>query len=118
MGLFRVLIYGIIFGVWAGSLFYDIRYMPRPGFEWWFSKLVMLTMMNFVLQTVYSGICLACALVDWREEIKHHSGHKHQHVPSYWRITPLHKICDFMYSTSAFPVGMVKFILIQKSYLR
>lgn len=108
MGLFRVLIYGIIFGVYAGSLFYDFKYMPRPGFEWWFSKLVMLTMLNFVLQTVYSAVCFLCTLMDWKEEIKRSDEYnKHPHVPSYWRNTTLHKICDFMYATSAFPVGMV-----------
>jgi hypothetical protein len=111
MGFFRVLIYGIIFSVWSGSLFYDINYMPRVGFEKWYSKLVMLTMLNFVLQTIYSTICFGCAIFDWIEEKKHQEEYKHAHVPSYWRSTKLHKICDFMYATSAFPVGMATSLL-------
>uniref|UniRef100_A0A914Y6J1 Androgen-induced gene 1 protein-like n=1 Tax=Panagrolaimus superbus TaxID=310955 RepID=A0A914Y6J1_9BILA len=113
MGVFRVLIYGIIFGVWSGSLFYDIYFMPRIGIQTWFSKLVMLTMLNFVLQTVYSGICFCCSVFDMLEEQKHQEEYKQTklHVPSYWRQTKLHKICDFMYSTSAFPVGMATSLL-------
>jgi hypothetical protein len=97
--------------VWAGSLFYDIYFMPRIGVQSWFSKLVMLTMLNFVLQTIYSTICFVCAIFDWIEETKHQEEYKHAHVPSYWRLTKLHKICDFMYSTSAFPVGMATSLL-------
>lgn len=48
MGLFRVLIYGIILTVYAGSLAYDIRFIPRLGSQWWIYKLVMLSMINFV----------------------------------------------------------------------
>jgi hypothetical protein len=108
MGLLRVLIYGIIFGVYAGSLTYDIRFV-RVGNEPYISRFVMLTYINFVLQTVYSGICLISALVDWKEELAHgdrKKQQKHVHLPSYWRQTTLHKMCDFMYATSAFPVGM------------
>uniref|UniRef100_A0A914P646 Uncharacterized protein n=1 Tax=Panagrolaimus davidi TaxID=227884 RepID=A0A914P646_9BILA len=39
--------------------------MPRIGVQSWFSKLVMLTMLNFVLQTVYSTICFATSLLFW-----------------------------------------------------
>uniref|UniRef100_A0A7E5A186 Androgen-induced gene 1 protein n=1 Tax=Panagrellus redivivus TaxID=6233 RepID=A0A7E5A186_PANRE len=124
MGFFRVVIYGIIFGVWSGSLYYDVQYMPRVGFESWFSKLVMLTMLNFVLQTVYSTICFICAVLDWIEESRlaklRKPGKKAlvtQHVPSYWRLTPLHKACDFMYATSAFPVGMATSLLFWGLYI-
>lgn len=48
MGLFRVLIYGIILGVYAGSLVYDVRFLPRIGFHWWAAKLVMLSVINLV----------------------------------------------------------------------
>lgn len=48
MGLFRVLIYGIILGVYASALFYDVRFMPRLGVVWWVEKLVMLSMLNLV----------------------------------------------------------------------
>ncbi|VDP00132.1 unnamed protein product [Heligmosomoides polygyrus] len=34
--------------IWCGSLYYDIRYQPRLGFEWYIYKLVMLTNLNFV----------------------------------------------------------------------
>lgn len=81
---------------------------------------------NFIflwtLQAVYSLICFVCALFDWNEEVKqivnaqckfnvfkviHRKQIKSAHVPSYWRQTKLHRICDFMYTTSVFPVGMV-----------
>lgn len=42
MGALRVLIYGIIFGVYAGSLVYDVRFV-RFGDEPWHYRLVMLT---------------------------------------------------------------------------
>lgn len=123
MGLFRVIIYGIILSVYAGSLIYDIQFIPRFGSPWWIYKLVMLSMINFVsnfnylkkkfnfktLQTFYSLICFLCALFDWNEEVIHKKLIKNVHVPSYWRQTKLHQICDCIYFTSAFPVGMVKF---------
>uniref|UniRef100_A0A914C4T1 Uncharacterized protein n=1 Tax=Acrobeloides nanus TaxID=290746 RepID=A0A914C4T1_9BILA len=91
--------------------------MPRIGSEWWIYKLSMLTMINFVLQTVYSAVCLQCALFDWYEEIKHGKQIKKAHIPSYWRQTRLHRICDFIYATSAFPVGMATSILFWALYL-
>lgn len=107
MGLFRVLIYGIILGVYASGLLYDIRFVPRLGGQWWVYKLVMLSMLNLTLQTVYSVICFFCALFDWNEEVVHKEQYnKHVHVPSYWRGTRLHRACDFIYFTSVFPVGM------------
>lgn len=48
MGLFRVLIYGIMLGVYTGALFYDIRFVPIGGSRLWISKLVMLSMLNLV----------------------------------------------------------------------
>lgn len=48
MGLFRVLIYGIILSVYAGAIIYDIQFIPRIGSQWWIYKLVMLSMINFV----------------------------------------------------------------------
>ena len=48
MGLFRVIIYGIILGVYASALIYDIRFVPRLGAQWWIYKLVMLSMLNLV----------------------------------------------------------------------
>jgi hypothetical protein len=48
MGLFRVLIYGIILGVYASGLLYDIRFVPRLDGQWWVYKLVMLSMLNLV----------------------------------------------------------------------
>ncbi|KAF7633389.1 hypothetical protein Mgra_00007181 [Meloidogyne graminicola] len=102
MGLFRVLIYGIMLGVYTGALFYDIRFVPIGGSRLWISKLVMLSMLNLLLQSIYSVICFFCALFDWNAELEHNKQHKKQiHVPSYWRRTKLHNICDFMYATSA-----------------
>lgn len=64
------------------------------------------------LQTVYSVICFFCTLFDWNEEIAHKAEYKSKHhVPSYWRRTRLHKACDFMYSTSVFPVGMASCLM-------
>lgn len=68
------------------------------------------------MQTIYSGICFVCSLFDVNEEILHTKKVKAHVLPSYWRQTKLHRICDFMYFTSVFPVGMVllffvKFIL-------
>lgn len=117
MGLFRVLIYGIILGVYASALIYDIRFVPRIGSQWWINKLVMLSMINLTLQTVYSVICFFCSLFDWNEEVVHREQYgKHVHVPSYWRRTKLHKICDFMYSTSVFPVGMTSCLMFWALY--
>lgn len=48
MGMFSVIIYGIIFGAWAGALGYDILYMPRLYKQWWVAKLCFITMINFV----------------------------------------------------------------------
>lgn len=48
MGLFRVLIYGIIAGVFLYALGYDVLYMPRIGHVWWMYKLVMLTVVDLV----------------------------------------------------------------------
>uniref|UniRef100_A0A1I7ZHN4 Androgen-induced gene 1 protein-like n=1 Tax=Steinernema glaseri TaxID=37863 RepID=A0A1I7ZHN4_9BILA len=115
MGAFRVVIYALIFGVWGGSLAYDVLYMPRIGSEWWISKLVMLTMINFVLQTVYSAVCFCCSLMDWWVEVKtddkNKRKHSAKHIPSYWRQTHLHRVCDFMYFTSALPVGLATSLL-------
>nr|CAD2201978.1 unnamed protein product [Meloidogyne enterolobii] len=92
-------------GVYAGALFYDIRFVPRVGSQLWIQKLVMLSMLNLLLQSVYSVICFFCALFDWNAELGHKDQYKKQiHVPSYWRSTKLHKICDFMYATSVFPL--------------
>ncbi len=85
MGLFRILIYAIIFAVYTYTFFYDVRFLPRIGIKWWVSKLVMLSVINLVLQTVYSGICLLCAIMDWFVEKKEMAkAHKHA-LPSYWR---------------------------------
>ncbi|KAI1724394.1 FAR-17a/AIG1-like protein [Ditylenchus destructor] len=117
MGLFRVLIYGIILTVYAGSLAYDFRFIPRLGSQYWAYKLLMLSMINFVLQTVYSLICFFCALFDWNEEVIHSKQIKSAHVPSYWRQTKLHRICDFMYTTSVFPVGMTTCLMYWALYI-
>jgi len=53
MGFFRVLIYGIMLGVYAGALFYDIRFVPRVGSQLWIQKLVMLSMLNLVWLLYY-----------------------------------------------------------------
>uniref|UniRef100_A0A914KX17 Uncharacterized protein n=1 Tax=Meloidogyne incognita TaxID=6306 RepID=A0A914KX17_MELIC len=117
MGFFRVLIYGIMLGVYAGALFYDIRFVPRVGSQLWIQKLVMLSMLNLLLQSVYSVICFFCALFDWNAELGHKDQYKKQiHVPSYWRSTKLHKICDFMYATSVFPVGMATCLMFWSLY--
>jgi len=119
MGFFRILIYGIILGVYTSTLIYDIRFMPRMlASQWWMYKLVMLTMINLCLQTAYSIICFLCSVFDWNEELIHSKEIKHAHVPSYWfeRRTRLHKICDFMYATSVFPVGMSTCLLFWALY--
>jgi hypothetical protein len=46
--MFRILIYGIIFGVYAYTLVYDVRFLPRIGIKWWPEKLVMLSVLNLV----------------------------------------------------------------------
>uniref|UniRef100_A0A915DE14 Uncharacterized protein n=1 Tax=Ditylenchus dipsaci TaxID=166011 RepID=A0A915DE14_9BILA len=115
-GLFRVLIYGIILGVYAGSLVYDVRFIPRLGAHWWVYKLVMLSMISFTIQTVYSLICFICALFDWNEEVIHAKQIKQAHVPSYWRQTKLHRLCDFLYSTCVFPVGMATCLMFWALY--
>jgi len=118
MGLFRISIYSIIFGVYAYTLVYDVRFLPRIGIEWWLQKLVMLSVLNLVLQTFYSGLCLICAIFDWTTESKEPTCKSHKHVlPSYWRNTRTHNICDFTYFTSAFPVGMATCILYWAIYL-
>ncbi|KJH46080.1 hypothetical protein DICVIV_07850 [Dictyocaulus viviparus] len=33
--------------VWCSSLYYDVKYQPRLGHEWYIYKLIMLTNMNF-----------------------------------------------------------------------
>jgi hypothetical protein len=117
MGLFRVLIYGIMLGVYSGALFYDVRFVPRVGSQLWIQKIVMLSMINLLLQSIYSVICFFCALFDWNAEFQHNVQYKKQiHVPSYWRNTRLHKICDFMYATSVFPVGMATCLMFWSLY--
>jgi hypothetical protein len=37
-----------MFGVYAYTLFYDIRHLPRIGIKWWAQKLVMLSVLNLV----------------------------------------------------------------------
>ncbi|KAL3104092.1 hypothetical protein niasHS_002119 [Heterodera schachtii] len=120
MGLFRVLIYGIILGVYASALFYDVRFMPRLGVVWWVEKLVMLSMLNLSLQSFYALLCFVCALFDWNEEFVHGEQHKKvkaAHVPSYWRRSRLHRICDFVYATAAFPVGMASSLMFWALYV-
>jgi len=73
-------------------------------------------MINLTLQCVYSAICLICALFDYKEEVKRHYSAKSVHVPSYWRHTKLHRICDTLYSTSVFPAGMATCILFWSLY--
>jgi len=113
MGFFRTTIYGIIFGVYSYTLFYDVKYLPRFGATWWISKLVMLTVLNFVLQFVYSTVCLICAVLDWKCErnAKKLSKPQKQAASYYWRKSSWHEVCDFMYYTSAFPVGMATCLL-------
>ena len=62
MGLFRVLIYGIMLGVYAGALFYDVRFVPRVGSQLWIQKLVMLSMLNLVC--FYINMRLITLIVD------------------------------------------------------
>jgi hypothetical protein len=38
-------------------------------------------------------------------------------LPSYWRKTKMHTICDFVYFTSAFPVGVATCILFWAIYM-
>uniref|UniRef100_A0A914RG16 Uncharacterized protein n=1 Tax=Parascaris equorum TaxID=6256 RepID=A0A914RG16_PAREQ len=84
MGAFRVVIYGLMAGVFCFTLGHDFLYMPRIGHSWWIYKLVMLTMIN----------------LDRGPHTRHPS------APSYWRYTKLHRICDFMYYIGTFPVGV------------
>uniref|UniRef100_A0A183BSH0 MARVEL domain-containing protein n=1 Tax=Globodera pallida TaxID=36090 RepID=A0A183BSH0_GLOPA len=39
------------------------------------------------------------------------------HVPSYWRRSRLHRICDFVYATAAFPVGMASCLMFWALYV-
>uniref|UniRef100_A0A0N5AMI8 Androgen-induced gene 1 protein-like n=1 Tax=Syphacia muris TaxID=451379 RepID=A0A0N5AMI8_9BILA len=111
MGSFRVLIYGIMSSVFIYSLVYDIQ-MPRLGHVWWIYKLVALTYINLVLQTVYYILCFICTLMDYHMEKKDCGPHtRHPSTPSYWRNSKLHRICDFMYYTSAFPIGTATCLL-------
>ncbi|MFH4982585.1 hypothetical protein AB6A40_009294 [Gnathostoma spinigerum] len=108
MGAFRVAIYGIMAAVFTYTLVYDILYMPRIGHTWWIYKLIMLTNINLVLQTSYYVVCLICSAMDVLIEESDHGPHtRHPSAPSYWRKNRLRIICDFMYYTSAFPVGTV-----------
>ncbi|KAI6205304.1 hypothetical protein M3Y94_00777000 [Aphelenchoides besseyi] len=112
MGFFRAVIYGVIFGVYAYTLAYDVRTLPRFGVTWWLSKLVMLTVLNLVLQTFYSALCFLCAILDWKNERSQKKLSKPQKVlPSYWRKSKLHDLCDFVFYTSAFPVGIATCVL-------
>ncbi|KAI6244167.1 hypothetical protein M3Y99_00088900 [Aphelenchoides fujianensis] len=103
--------------VYGYTLAYDVRSLPRFGAAWWFTKLVMLTVLNLVLQTFYSAICLVCALFDWNYERKQKKLAKPQRTPSYWRKTKTHDLCDFVYFTSAFPVGIATCALYWILYL-
>lgn len=110
-----------------------MRFLPRIGVKWWVEKLVMLSVLNLVsveelmkafkrllqvLQTVYSGVCFICAILDWFSEGKESSSKSHKHaLPSYWRKSKWHTICDFTYFTSAFPVGLATCILFWAIYL-
>ncbi|VDN94011.1 unnamed protein product [Brugia pahangi] len=117
MGVFRVTIYGIMAGVFLYALGYDIIYMPRIGYTWWIYKLVMLTMIDLVLQTVYYAMCFICALMDTLRETTDYGPHKkHPTTPSYWRNSKLHRISDFMYFTSVLPVGAITCLLFWSLY--
>jgi len=118
MGMFRVLIYGIIFGAWAASLTYDILYMPQFYRQWWIAKLIFMSMINFTLQTFYFGMCFVRALVDSLGETKDKGPHtRHPTVPSYWHGSKLHRVCDFVYATSAFPLGFATAFLFWTLYV-
>uniref|UniRef100_A0A915BY37 Androgen-induced gene 1 protein n=1 Tax=Parascaris univalens TaxID=6257 RepID=A0A915BY37_PARUN len=107
MGAFRVVIYGLMAGVFCFTLGHDFLYMPRIGHSWWIYKLVMLTMINLTLQSVYYAMCVVCAVMDYLTEKKDRGPHtRHPSAPSYWRYTKLHRICDFMYYIGTFPVGV------------
>uniref|UniRef100_A0A914XCV7 Uncharacterized protein n=1 Tax=Plectus sambesii TaxID=2011161 RepID=A0A914XCV7_9BILA len=118
MGVFSVLIYGIIFGTWAVALGYDVLFMPRLYKEWWAAKLCFMTMINFVLQTVYFGLCFIRAIVDAWHETKDKGPHRrHPGLPTYWPNSKLHRVCDFIYATSAFPLGFATVFLFWSLYL-
>ncbi|VDM47941.1 unnamed protein product [Toxocara canis] len=107
MGAFRVIIYGLMAGVFCFTLVHDILYIPRIGHSWWIYKLVLLTMINLTLQSVYYTMCVVCAVMDYKTEKKDRGPHtKHPSAPSYWRYTTLHRLCDLIYYCGTFPIGV------------
>uniref|UniRef100_A0A1I8BH65 DUF420 domain-containing protein n=1 Tax=Meloidogyne hapla TaxID=6305 RepID=A0A1I8BH65_MELHA len=60
MGLFRVIIYGIMLGVYAGALFYDVRFVPRVGSQLWIQKLVMLITHTAPIAFILIDTLLTC----------------------------------------------------------
>ncbi|CAI4230984.1 unnamed protein product [Auanema sp. JU1783] len=78
-------VFRLIFAIiWCYSLYFDVKYQPRLGHEYYIYKLVMLTNINFVLLTVFSVIAAL----------------------GYFFNT-LHTVRSFMFYTSAFPLGTI-----------
>lgn len=96
--MLRIAIYGLMFGLWVYSLYYDVENIPSGPSQSWFRKLKFLTIINLVLETGYFTLCFVRALVDTFNEKKGHGPHtQHPQFPSYYSYSRLHSFCDTLY---------------------
>ncbi|CAB3400799.1 unnamed protein product [Caenorhabditis bovis] len=74
----------IIFAIiWSSALYFDFTWQPRLGHDWYIYKLIMLTNINFVLDTIYSVLVVISYKGTFQD------------------------ITDFMFFTSVFPIAVV-----------
>jgi len=70
-----------------------------------------------VLQTLYFGVCLLRAFVDYRAVSPNRGPHTaHPAAPSYYAYSKLHAFCDYLYSRLAFPAGLFVVLMFWSLY--
>ncbi|CAI5456222.1 unnamed protein product [Caenorhabditis angaria] len=79
-------IFSLIFSViWVTSVYFDVKFQPRLGHDWYIYKLIMLTNLNFILDTIYSVLVLL----------------------SYTGCQRVRNLVDYLFFTSVFPIALI-----------
>ncbi|CAD6187315.1 unnamed protein product [Caenorhabditis auriculariae] len=95
--MFKFLASLILSSVWVYSVYFDVTSQPRLGHEWYIYKLVMLTNLNLILDTVYSVLVVLSILCP-----------KEGKLP---------KIVDFIFHTSVYPTAVITCVLFWSLYV-